>query len=140
MPDLLLIDGGKGQLNAALSVVQELKLEGISLASLAKEREEIFIPQQAEPIRLPSDSAGRLMLQHLRDEAHRFALGYHLNVRRKTAMSSVLDGVPGIGPKRKRALLRKFGSVRGIKEASMEDLARTPGMNLKLAEKVREYL
>jgi excinuclease ABC subunit C len=140
MPDLLLIDGGKGQLNAALSVVRELNLEDISLASLAKEREELFIPQQVEPVRLPANSAGRLMLQHLRDEAHRFALGYHLNVRRKVAMTSALDTVPGIGPKRKRALLRKFGSVRGIKEASMADLAGVGGMNLKLAEKIKEYL
>jgi len=140
MPDLLLIDGGKGQLNAALSVVRELKLEDIYLAGLAKEREELFIPQQTEPVRLPADSAGRLMLQHLRDEAHRFALGYHLNVRRKTAMTSALDAVPGIGPKRKRALLRKFGSVRSIKDATVADLAGVDGMNTKLAAKVKSYI
>ncbi len=140
IPDLLLIDGGKGQLNAALSVVGELGLEGISLAGLAKEREELFIPRQTEAVRLPADSAGRLMLQHLRDEAHRFALGYHLNIRQKTAMTSTLDSVPGIGPKRKRALLRKFGSVQGIKEASIADLAGVNGINPKLAEKIKEYL
>jgi excinuclease ABC subunit C len=140
MPDLLLIDGGKGQLNAAISVVRELKLEEIYLAGLAKEREELFIPGQAEPVRLPADSAGRLMLQHLRDEAHRFALGYHLKVRRKVAMISALDSIPGIGPKRKRALLRKFGSVRAIKEASMTDLAGVNGISPKLVEKIKEYL
>jgi excinuclease ABC subunit C len=140
MPDLVLIDGGKGQLNAALSVMKELGLEKLPVAGLAKENEEIFIPGRADSIRLSGNSSGRLLLQHLRDEAHRFALGYHLKVRQKAALTSALDVVPGIGPKRKRALLRKFGSVRGIKQASVEEISRTDGINPALAAKLKEYL
>ena len=140
IPDLVLIDGGKGQLNAAVSVLRELDLEKIPSAGLAKENEDIFVPDRSEPIRLAGNSAGRLLLQHLRDEAHRFALGYHLKVRQKAAMTSALDVIPGIGPKRKRALLRKFGSVRGIKEASIEELTATDGVSPALAAKVKEYL
>ncbi len=140
MPDLVLVDGGRGQLNAARLVLQELGVDEIPVAGLAKEYEEIFIPGRAEPIRLPGNSAGRLLLQHLRDEAHRFALGYHLKVRRKAALTSALDAVPGIGPRRKRTLLRKFGSVRGVKAASFEELAATPGLNPGLATRIKEYL
>ena len=140
LPDLILIDGGKGHLNAVVSVLRELGVDNVPAAGLAKEFEEIFVPGRSDPIRLPGDSPGRLMLQHLRDEAHRFALGYHLKVRQKAAMTSALDLVPGIGPKRKRALLRKFGSVRGVKEASVEELAAIGGMNRALAAKVHEYL
>jgi excinuclease ABC subunit C len=140
MPDLVLVDGGKGQLNAAFLVLKELGLENTPVAGLAKEREEVFIPGRAESIRLPGDSPGRLLLQHLRDEAHRFALGYHVKVRQKAALTSALDAVPDIGPKRKRTLLRKFGSVRGVKAASFEDLAATAGMNPGLATRIKEYL
>jgi len=139
LPDLVLIDGGKGQLNAAVSVLRELGLD-LPAAGLAKEYEEIYVPGRADAIRLPGNSSGRLLLQHLRDEAHRFALGYHLKVRQKAAMTSALDVVPGIGPKRKRALIRKFGSVRGVREASVEELAATGGMTRALATKVKEYL
>ena len=140
VPDLILIDGGRGQLNAVVSALQQLGLEKLPAAGLAKEKEEIFVPDRPEPIRLPGNSAGRLLLQHLRDEAHRFALGYHLKVRHRAAMTSALDVIPGIGPKRKRMLLRKFGSVRGIKEASVEDLISVGGINAALAAKVKEYL
>jgi excinuclease ABC subunit C len=140
IPGLILIDGGKGQLNAALSVMQEFGLTGIPVASLAKENEEIFVPGRADSIRLPGSSHGRLMLQHLRDEAHRFALGYHMKIRQKNALTSALDVVPGIGPKRKRALLRKFGSVRGIKEAAIDELSAVTGITTTLAVKIKEYL
>jgi excinuclease ABC subunit C len=140
MPDLVLIDGGKGQLNAGVAVLQELGLNNQPVASLAKENEEIFVPDRPESIRLPGNSAGRLMLQHLRDEAHRFALGYHLKVRQKSTLTSALDAIPGIGPKKKRALLRRFGSVRGIKEAAVEELGRMKGINPALATKIKEYL
>jgi excinuclease ABC subunit C len=140
MPDLVLVDGGKGQLSAALRVLQELGLERVPAAGLAKNDEEIFVPGRAESIRLAGNSPGRLLLQHVRDEAHRFALGYHLKVRQKAALTSALDAVPGIGLKRKRALLRRFGSVRGVKVASFEQLAATPGMNPGLAARVKEYL
>lgn len=140
IPGLVLIDGGKGQLHAVLSVMQELNLTGIPLASLAKENEEIFIPNRQDAIQLSGSSPGRLLLQHLRDEAHRFALGYHLKVRQKNALTSALDAVPGIGPKRKRALLRKFGSVRGIKEAQVADMMTVAGITPVLAAKIKEYI
>jgi excinuclease ABC subunit C len=140
LPDLVLIDGGKGQLNAALSVMQELGATEIPTASLAKENEEIFLPRQAGPVRLPGSSPGRQLLQRVRDESHRFALGYHQKVRKKESFASALDTIPGIGPRRKRALLRKFGSVRAISEASLEELATTKGMSRGLAKKIKEYL
>ncbi len=108
--------------------------------SLAKENEEIFIPQQVEPIMLPRSSPGLQLLQRLRDEAHRFALGYHKKVHKRGAFASALDVVPGIGPRRKRAMLKQFGSVQGIREASEEEIAATKGMTQSLAKKVKEYL
>jgi excinuclease ABC subunit C len=139
-PDLVLIDGGKGQLNAALSAMAQAGASSIPVASLAKENEEIFIPQQSEPVTLSHRSPGLKLLERLRDEAHRFALDYHLKTRRKQSIASVLDSVPGIGPKRKRALLRQFGGVQGIRDASIEELATTKGMNKSLAKKLKEYL
>ncbi|MFH1169340.1 MAG: excinuclease ABC subunit C, partial [Chloroflexota bacterium] len=103
-------DGGRGQLNAALSAMGEASAS-VPVASLAKENEDVFIPQQREPVVLPRSSPGLQLLQRLRDEAHRFALGYHTRVHKRDTFSSSLDSVPGIGPRRKRALLRQFGSV-----------------------------
>ncbi|MFC2005225.1 helix-hairpin-helix domain-containing protein [Chloroflexota bacterium] len=140
LPDLVLIDGGKGQLSSALAAMKETGAGSIPVASLAKEKEEIFIPQQSEPISLPSSSPGLQLLQRLRDEAHRFALGYHQKIRRKDTFTSFLDSVPGIGPKRKRALLKQFGSVQAIRGASVEELAAAGGMARSLAEKIKEYL
>ncbi|MFC1956929.1 excinuclease ABC subunit UvrC [Chloroflexota bacterium] len=139
-PDLVLIDGGKGQLNAALSALAQAGAGSIPVASLAKENEEIFIPQQSKSITLSRRSPGLKLLERLRDEAHRFALGYHLKTRRKQSIASALDSVPGIGPKRKRALLRQFGGVQRIRDTSIEELAATKGMNKSLAKKVKEYL
>ena len=139
-PDLILIDGGKGHLNAALEVMKELGLDSIPVASLAKEKEEVFIPGKSEPLDIPQTSAALYLLQRIRDEAHRFALGYHQRLRQKEGIASALDSIPGIGPKRKKALLKKFGSVRGIKEASTDELSGVAGMTSKLAEKVKEYL
>jgi excinuclease ABC subunit C len=112
----------------------------VATASLAKEGEEIFVPLKQEAIVLPRSSPALQLLQRVRDEAHRFALGYHLKVRRRVGMTSALDGVPGIGPKRRRMLLREFGSVEGIRRASEEELARAKGMNKNLARKIKEYL
>jgi len=140
LPDLVLIDGGKGQLNAARAAMQEMGAGSVPIASLAKENEEIFIPQKAEPIILPRSSPGLQLLQRLRDEAHRFALGYHQRVRKRETFASVLDSIPGVGPKRKRALLRQFGSVKAIKEAPVEKLAAARGMTESLAKKIKEYL
>ena len=140
IPDLVLIDGGKGHLSSALEVMSELGLDSIPAASLAKEKEEVFIPGSPRPVDIPETSAALHLLQRIRDEAHRFALGYHQTLRRKHGIASALDGIPGIGPKRKKVLIRKFGSVQGIKEASTDQLAAVEGMTAKLAAKVKEYL
>ncbi|HEY51069.1 MAG TPA: excinuclease ABC subunit UvrC [Dehalococcoidia bacterium] len=140
VPDLVLIDGGKGQLNAAQSTMSELGVISVPVASLAKENEEIYVPQKAKPILLPRRSPGLKLLQRLRDEAHRFALGYYHKVHRRETFISAFDGIPGIGPKRKRALLKKFGSVQAIREASLAEMAATSGMTEKLARKVKELL
>ena len=140
LPDLVLIDGGKGQLNAALAVMDEVGAGLVPTASLAKENEEVFIPQQSAAIILPGSSPGLQLLQRLRDEAHRFALSYHQRIRRRETLTSVLDTIPGIGPNRKRALLKQFGSVRGIREASTEELAATKGISQSLARKIKEFL
>ncbi len=140
LPDLILIDGGKGQLNAALATMKEAGAESVPVASLAKQNEEVFIPQRAEPIALSRQSHGLKLLQRVRDEAHRFALGYYQKTHKREAFASALDSVPGIGAKRKRALLRQFGSVQAIREASLEELATARGMNKSLAQKIKWYM
>lgn len=139
-PDLVLIDGGKGHLNAALAVMSAIGLSQIPVASLAKENEEVFVPGRPEPVDIPQTSAALYLLQRVRDEAHRFALGYHQRLRQKEGMISALDTILGVGPKRKKALLKKFGSLQGIKEASADELATVKGMTSKLAHKIKEYL
>jgi excinuclease ABC subunit C len=139
-PDLVLIDGGRGQLNAALEVRQELGLGSIPMASLAKENEEVFIPGDPQPVRIPKDSPALHILQRGRDEAHRFAISYHHKLRRKGFITSALDNIPGIGPKRRRALLKKFGSVKAIKEAPLEQLSQTEGITPALAKKIKDEL
>jgi len=139
-PDLVLIDGGKGQLNAALAAMAQAGAGSTPVASLAKENKEIFVPRQPKPITLSRRSPGLRLLERLRDEAHRFALGYHRKTRRKQSIASALDSVPGIGPKRKRVLLRRFGGIQGIRDASTEELAATKGMSKSLAKKLKEYL
>jgi len=140
LPDLILIDGGKGQLNAALAVMHESEIDYVPVASLAKENEEVFVPRRAKPVVLPRTSPGLQLLQRLRDEAHRFALGYYKKVHKRETFASALDAIPGVGPKRKRALLNRFGSVRGIREASEQELAVTKGMTWSLSKKVKECL
>ena len=140
LPDLILIDGGKGQLNAALSAMGEAGVNSVPTASLAKENEEVFIPASSQPIILPRSSQGLQLLQRLRDEAHRFALGYHQKIHKRETFASSLDTIPGIGPKRKRALLKQFGSLRAIREAPIEELAATAGMSQSLAIRIKEHL
>ena len=140
IPDLVLIDGGKGQLSAALEVFLELGLDDIPLASLAKENEELFVPHAPEPIVLPRDSQALYLVQRIRDEAHRFAITYHRNLRSKNSLKSPLDNVTGIGPKRKRMLLRRFGTLKGIKEATVDDLASVPGMTRSLAIRLKQTI
>lgn len=140
VPDLVLIDGGKGHLSAARDAMREMGVDFIPVASIAKENEELFRPDIAVPIILARTAPALYLVQRIRDEAHRFALGYHRRVRRSEAMASALDNVPGVGPKRKRALLRKFGSVRAIKEADIDDIAAVVGMTRSLAQRVKEHL
>ena len=138
LPDLVIIDGGKGQLSAARQVMQELGVHAIPTVGLAKRFEELFIPDEDDPIALPRGSEALFLVQRIRDEAHRFAITYHRQLRGKTAIKSALDTIPGIGPKRKKALLRKFGSVKGIREADVEEIAATVGFTRALAERVKE--
>jgi excinuclease ABC subunit C len=140
LPDLIVVDGGKGQLNAALEILAEYGLDTVPAIGLAKAREEVFKPGMSDPIILPRDSAGLHLLQRLRDEAHRFAIVYHKGLRRSQSLSSVLEEIPGVGPKRRRALLRRFGSLDAIRQASLDDLSSVRGMNESIARKVREAL
>lgn len=140
IPDLVLIDGGKGHLGAALQVFLELGIDDIPLASLAKENEELFVPYMQESILLPRNSQGLFLVQRARDEAHRFAITFHRERRSKSSVKSALDMISGIGPKRRGMLMRKFGSVKGIREASVEDIASSPGMTMKLAVKIKDDL
>jgi excinuclease ABC subunit C len=122
-PNLIVIDGGRGQLNAALAVLSELGLPDIPCVGLAKRFEEVYLADQDEPVRIPRGSEALFLLQHVRDEAHRFAITYHRTLRGKKTTQSALDRIPGIGPTRKRQLLRTFGSVRRILQASEQELA-----------------
>jgi excinuclease ABC subunit C len=140
MPALVLIDGGKGQLKAAREVLKETGFSSISIASLAKENEEIFIPGVPGPIVLPRSSLGLKLLQRLRDEAHRFAISYYHRVHKKRTFTSLLDEVSGIGSKRKKALLKQFGTVQGIRQASIEELMAVRGINQSLAQKIKETI
>jgi excinuclease ABC subunit C len=140
LPDLVIVDGGKGQLSAALGVLRGLDLTDLPLAGLAKRFEELYVPGRAAPIVLPRRSQALYLVQRIRDEAHRFAITYHRSVRGKRALASVFDEVPGIGPARKRALLKRFGSVRRIREASVEEVAETPGVGREVAERLKERL
>jgi excinuclease ABC subunit C len=137
-PDLVLIDGGKGHLNAAFSVLQEYEAGAIPVASIAKQNEDIFVPGKAEPIDLAKNSSGQSILQRARDEAHRFAVAYHRKLRSRTSTASLLDSVSGIGPKRRNLLIKKFGSVKAIKEIPAIELAKIPGISPPLARKIKE--
>jgi excinuclease ABC subunit C len=155
-PDLLLLDGGKGQLGAVQTVMQDLELDDIELAAIAKERddasvsprvlrhggskrERLFRPGVKDPVMLAPDSAGLLLLQRIRDESHRFAIRYHRELRRKASLRSILDELPGIGPKKRQALLRTLGSLERVKAASEPELARVPGISLRDARVVHGF-
>ncbi|HEX6510356.1 MAG TPA: excinuclease ABC subunit UvrC [Chloroflexota bacterium] len=140
IPDLIIVDGGKGQLHAAVDVLHEVGRMDLPIVSLAKRLEEIFIPSRTESVLLPRTSQALYLVQRIRDEAHRFAITYHRNVRSKGATASQIDAVPGIGPARRKALIKAFGSVRGVKAASAEEIAAVPGIDSKLAEAIREHL
>jgi excinuclease ABC subunit C len=141
VPDLLLIDGGKGQLNAAVAALAPLGLaDSVPIVSLAKREEEVFTTWSDDPIRLPADDPGRLLLQRVRDEAHRFAVGFHRAKRAAQTTESLLDQLPGIGEKRKRAIIQHFGSPERFLQASREELEAVPGIPGKVAREVHAYL
>jgi excinuclease ABC subunit C len=140
LPDLVIVDGGKGQLSAALAGLNDVGWTGQSIVALAKENEELFLPGNPEPIILPRDSQALFLVQRVRDEAHRFAITFHRQKRSKSSFSSRLDEIPGLGPKRKQALLRKFGSLKAIQAADTEELAAVPGMTRSVAELIKTSL
>jgi excinuclease ABC subunit C len=150
MPNLVVVDGGKGQLAMALAAMREVGVEGIDVVGLAKMRvqsaprsaeierseERVFLPGQSNPVTLKRNSNALFLLQRVRDEAHRFAITHHKKLRSKQTLSSALDRIPGIGAARRRALLRAFGSVKGVEQASLNELVQIPGMNPKLAQQL----
>jgi excinuclease ABC subunit C len=140
LPNLVLIDGGKGQLSAAVAAMGEFDLPRVAVASIAKREEEVFVPGRAEPVRLPRDSVGNLLLQRVRDEAHRFALGFHRQRRARDQTDSMLDRLPGIGPKRRRALIEHFGDVERLLGASREELEAVPGLPSKVGRDLHAHL
>lgn len=140
LPDLIVVDGGKGQLAADVRVLEELGLADIPIVGLAKEREELFLPERADPVVLPPSSAALYLVQRIRDEAHRFAITYHRELRRKAAVKSAFDDLPGVGPARRRALLRTFGSAKRVREAPLEQVAAVPGIGPVLAARIKAHL
>lgn len=138
-PDLLVVDGGKPQLTAAMEQLAELGLD-IPVCGLAKSDEEIFVPWDETPVVLPSGSPSLYLIKQVRDESHRFAITFHRELRDKAMTRSVIDDVPGVGPKRKRALMRRFGSIRRMRGATVEELAATPGIPAEVATAVWQAL
>jgi excinuclease ABC subunit C len=140
LPDLIIVDGGKGQLSAACRELQRLGLHDLPIIGLAKEREEIYRPGRALPLQLPMDSGALRLLQRIRDEAHRFANAYHQLLMKKRVGESILDDCPGVSQNRKNLLLRKFGSVNRLRKATVDEIASTEGIGRKLAEDLHQFL
>ncbi len=140
LPNLVIVDGGRGQLSCACQEMERLGLAKLPIIGLAKEFEEIYRPDRALPTRLPEDSGALRLLQRIRDEAHRTANGYHSLLLKKRVRESLLDDVPGISAARKRTLLQHFGSVERIKQMPAEQIASLPGISLTLAEKIADTL
>ncbi len=141
LPDLLLIDGGKGQLAVGLEVLREFGLEGeVPVAALAKQEEEIHLPDQIRPVFLSRRSEALYLVQRVRDEAHRFANEGHRIRRAKVGVASILDSVPGVGPRRRQVLLKRFGSLEALRDASIEEIAAVPGIPHEVAEQIKSHL
>ncbi len=140
LPDLAVIDGGKGQLGAARRALHELGIEGVALLALAKKEEEVYLPARPDPVRLDRRNRALHLLQRIRDEAHRFAIGYNRKLRGKRTLRSDLGDIPGIGPARQRELLRRFGSLKSVRQATKEEIARIPGFSEALASRILTYL
>jgi excinuclease ABC subunit C len=140
LPDLIIVDGGKGQLSSACGELQQLGLPDVPIIGLAKEFEEIYRPGISLPLHLPPDSGALKLLQRIRDEAHRWANGYHQLLMKRRIAESILDDCPGVSDSRKQALLRKFGSVARIRRAGVEEIAKVPGIGARLAETIVQFL
>ena len=138
-PDLIVIDGGKGQLGMACDVLDELNLSHIPIIGLAKEFEEIYLPNSKRPIIIPKNNRALHLLQQVRDESHRFAITYHRKLRSKNIIQSSLDDIKGIGKKRKINLLKEFGSIDNIKNASVDELLKVEGMSKNSAQNVYDF-
>jgi len=139
LPDLVLLDGGRGQLNVGVRVLEELGLDFVPIASLAKREEEVYQPESLHPLALDPASPALHTLQKIRDEAHRFAIAYHKKLRQKRTLTSVLDQIPGIGPTLRTNLLRTLGSAKRVREASVAELASVPKVTPKLAQRIYEF-
>jgi excinuclease ABC subunit C len=140
LPDLVVIDGGKGQLSAAVEVTTRLGLAQLPMISLAKREEEVFLPGRSESLRMPRRSPSLRLLQRARDEAHRFGLAYNRKRRTQRTITSELLTIPGVGPRKRRQLLERFGSLAGVKSASVAELASLPGVSTRLAERILDHL
>ena len=140
LPNLVVIDGGPGQLSAGLEPLQGFLDRGVAVVSLAKRIEEVFVPERAAPLVLPHDTPALQLLQRVRDEAHRFAISHHRTRRDRAMTASVLDGFPGVGPARKKALLTHFGSPEAVLAASRDDLEGVPGLPPKVARELHAFL
>jgi excinuclease ABC subunit C len=139
-PGLVIVDGGKPQLSAARAVLRELGLDDLPVVGLAKREEEIFVAWTDEPVVLPAGSPSLYLVKRVRDEAHRFAIEYHRSVRDKAMTASALDDIEGVGPKRKKALLKAFGSLRRLRAATADEIAAVPGIPRLTAEEIVEVL
>ena len=140
LPDLFVVDGGKGQLNAALEAAQEAGVTALPFASLAKRDEEVFLPGRSEPLRLSRRSPSLRLLQRARDEAHRVAVTFNRKRRTARTITSALLEIPGVGPSRRRALLERLGSLAGVKSASVEELKQIPGISDSMAQRIFEHV
>ena len=139
MPDLIIIDGGKGQLSSALEIIRGAGHTAVPVIGLAKQFEWIFVEGKSEPVILPRNSQALFLMQRIRDEAHRFAITYHRSLRGKRNLVSVLDHITGIGEKRRQALRKKFGTIQNMRDASVEELAAVPGMTRPAARAVYNF-
>jgi excinuclease ABC subunit C len=140
LPDLVVIDGGKGQLGSALAVLRELGLEDLPTLALAKQDEEIYLAGRSDALVLPRRSEALRLLQRVRNEAHRFAVAYHRKRRQARTLISEVETIPGVGPRRRKALLTRFGSLDRVRAATPEDVAQVPGLSLAMARRILEHL